>query len=521
MAINYTYEDFQTAAQNAGLLDQFSQSDLALAQTNPNAGMSILQYKIDYQNATTPEAKAAANAGAEAIRSSYGEYTGGVDGSGYYLNPMSPGSFTYDTAPEYTNPYAQTQQDSLDSILNYGDYTYNGVKPEYSNRYDSQIQDALDKVVNPGSFSYDAANDAIYQQYAKQYNREGQRATANALAEAAAATGGIPSSYAMTAAGQAGNYYASQLTDKIPELAQQAYQRYLGDYNMKQSALSALMSAEQSDYQKYLNDLSQYNTDRDFDYGTWVDRYGMLHSNLDAVNNLQQMDYNQYQDRLAQYNTDRNFAYGQYLDEIDSQTRERLEAWERAQQEFENNLNLGMLGAEYGDYSKLNTDFGINPNLTNVNNMALAGSGKYYGSSGNSGVTTYPAVYNGSTGSSTANTTTSSTGGGYNNGGLTDSQIREMQAYFGVTADGMWGANSTAASGGLTAQQAWAAYQANKEEGTGSSGQAENKRAQALQQAQRMLALGAKPDELYNYFVTQGFNDNEALLLMNQIGYKF
>lgn len=49
-------------------------------------------------------------------------------------------------------------------------------------------------------------------------------------------------------------------------------------------------------------------------------------------------------------------------------------------------------------------------------------------------------------------------GSGYNNGSLTADQIRQMQEYYGTTADGLWGANSSAASGGMTAEDAWNAY---------------------------------------------------------------
>lgn len=52
-----------------------------------------------------------------------------------------------------------------------------------------------------------------------------------------------------------------------------------------------------------------------------------------------------------------------------------------------------------------------------------------------------------------------STGSGYNNGGLSASQIKELQNYYGTTADGLWGSNSTAAAGGLSAQEAWNKYQ--------------------------------------------------------------
>ena len=47
---------------------------------------------------------------------------------------------------------------------------------------------------------------------------------------------------------------------------------------------------------------------------------------------------------------------------------------------------------------------------------------------------------------------------GYNNGGLTADQVRQMQEYYGTTADGLWGANSKAAAGGMSAAEAWNAY---------------------------------------------------------------
>ena len=74
MAQRFTYDEFQRELTNSGLGSEFSSADLKLAQQNPDAGMSILKYKRDYHNATTPEQRALANLGAEGIRSSYGNY---------------------------------------------------------------------------------------------------------------------------------------------------------------------------------------------------------------------------------------------------------------------------------------------------------------------------------------------------------------------------------------------------------------------------------------------------------------
>ena len=76
-----------------------------------------------------------------------------------------------------------------------------------------------------------------------------------------------------------------------------------------------------------------------------------------------------------------------------------------------------------------------------------------------------PSASGGSGGSGNASpgapsqTTPSTSSSGYDNGGLTAEQIKAMQRFYGTNADGMWGANSTAAAGGKTAADAWNAYQ--------------------------------------------------------------
>ena len=330
MANRYTYDDFQKAMQSSGLGGQFSDADLKLAQQNPDAGMSILKYKQDYKNAATDEARALANLGAEGIRSSYGGYTGGQRGANFYLDPLSPKDFQSSAAPTYKNNYADTVSGLLDKQLGYGSYSYGEAQPEYNNRYDATIQDLLGQIVNRKDFSYDPENDQLYSQYRKQYTREGQRATQDALGAAAAASGGIPSSYAVNAAAQAGDYYASQMTDKIPELYQLAYNKYMNDYNMKLSDLGAVQGAEQSDYDKFLNEMQQYNTNRAFDYQAWMDEYNRINNDLQTASGLEQLDYTKYLNDMNQFNTDRSFNYGQLLDEVNNQTARRSEAMNKA-----------------------------------------------------------------------------------------------------------------------------------------------------------------------------------------------
>lgn len=372
----FTYDQFQKAAQDSGLMGEFSPADLSLAQRNPDAGMSLLKYKQDYHAATTDEARALANLGAEGIRSSYGNYTGGDNGGSFYLDRLSPSSFDGGRAPTYENQYAGDIADLWEQQKNYGSYDYGEAAPVYNNRYDDTIQDLIQGILNREDFSYDPATDPLYQNYRKQYTREGQRATADTLGQAAAASGGIPSSYATTAAAQAGNYYAAQMTDKIPELYQLAYNQYLNDYNMQLSDLGVVQGAEQSDYDKYLNELNQYNTDRAFDYNAWLDEYNMTKDQLQTAQGLEQLDYTKYLNELQQFNTDREFNYGQLLDEIDSQTMERQEAVDNA-----------LRAAEYGDFSGLEA-LGITPSAQNLANFSRTASGSSGGGSSSTGGST-------------------------------------------------------------------------------------------------------------------------------------
>lgn len=396
MANRFTYDDFQRELNGSGLGGQFSQADLRLAQQNPDAGMSILKYKKDYASAATDEARALANLGAEQVRSSWGGYTGGQTGGSFHLDPISPNDFSFGPAPTYSSGWSSEVQDLYNKQKNRGDYAYSGTKPTYQNRYDPTIQDLLGQIVNRPDFSYDAQTDPLYSQYRKQYAREGQRATAEALGAAAAASGGLPSSYAATAAGQAGDYYAAQMADKIPELYQLAYNQYMNEHSMKLSDLAAVQGAEQSDYMKYLNDLGQYNTDRSFDYGVWSDAQKRAADGLQTAIGLEQMDYQKYLDRLGQYNTDRSFTYGQLLDEIGHQTQLRGEALDKAQlaagygdysflngmgintdnnaADWERQYNLAVLAAQYGDYSGLRA-LGVNPDANGLYQFNLAAGG--------------------------------------------------------------------------------------------------------------------------------------------------
>lgn len=346
--MNYTYEDFKKrlASGNYALSD----ADMKLAERNPDAAISILNYKDDYSKATTDEARALANMGAENIRRTQGGYTGGVDGSNFYLEAPTPSSFDSGSKPAYESKWTDKINDAYGKLSDYGSFSYDREAPVYSDKYADQRDELLNAITNRPAFEYDYKSDPSYLSYAKQYAREGKRATDDTLAAASAQSGGIASSYALTAANQARNYYASQLSDKIPELYQNAYDRYLKEYQQKQNELSALNTVSQIEYDRYLNDLSQYNTDRNLAYQQYQDDYSRLRNQLNDAQALDQLDYSKYRDDLSDYQNDRNFRYQQLLDTISNNQYEDEKNYSRAQDQ-----------ANFRDYTGLE-GYGFNMN---------------------------------------------------------------------------------------------------------------------------------------------------------------
>ena len=284
-----TYEELLDQIQGKG--QSWSQWDLETARKNPAFGASMLTYKQDWAEATDQAGRTAANQAAEALRRQYGSYLGGPDGSKYY-GLGGPGS--------YQSGYQDRISEILDEMDNYRDFDY-GAAPTYKNRYQETLDELLGQVQNYGPFTWSKEEDPAYSAYAKQYRREGQRATADAMAQAAALTGGQVSTAAATAASQAGDYYAGQLADVIPQLYENAYQRYLSDYSLLADQLGQVRQAEQLDYAKYLDELGQYNADRNLSYDQWLQGYNMLSGNLSAFQGQDQTEYGRLLDQI-EYN---------------------------------------------------------------------------------------------------------------------------------------------------------------------------------------------------------------------------
>lgn len=239
----FTQEDFDRASYGGSVYDQnyFTNDELRRAA----------------------EVRAAAEAGTtswddahryvEDIRKQYG-YSGDTNGGAYLPFGERSG-----------NGFSGQQGGGFS-----GSFSYDAA-PEYVSRYQDQINSLSQEILGRAPFSYDYNNDPNYQQYAESYTKNGQRAMQDTLGQMAARTGGLASSYAGSAAQQSYNNYMSDLAAKIPELYQLAYSMYQDEGDRKMDQLSMLQALENNDYARYNDLLSQYNNDRNFQYGAWRD----------------------------------------------------------------------------------------------------------------------------------------------------------------------------------------------------------------------------------------------------------
>ena len=362
----------------------------------------------------------AAHAGAEALRAKY-NYSGGADGSEY--NPWGDNRW-----------HSNTASNNNSRVESMEPFTYESA-PEYVNRYQTQIDDLMDEILNRPEFSYDPETDPRYAAFRKEYQREGQRATADTMGQYAAMTGGMPSTAATVAAQQAGDYYSAQMADRIPELYQLAYSMYQDEGDNMRLNMDMLTALEQGDYNKYLNLLSQYNTDRNFAYGVYSDDW----------NRNYQLD----RDDISDSRYDMEWNYGVNRDQISDQRYEDETAWNREQYtdetEYARALERAQTLAQAGDFSGYRalgySDQEI-ANLQNAYNRALAAQtlSRSGGSSGRS---------SGSSGSSKPRLTYAQTLQAIEDGRITDSVISAYDYYMG---DGAYEAAYGSESGGSDAE---------------------------------------------------------------------
>ena len=157
-------------------------------------------------------------------------------------------------------------------------------KPQgYNSKYGAQLDGILQQITNPEKFKFDFNGDEMFKYYADQYTQKGRQASMDAMGQAAALTGGYGNSYAQQVGNQAYDQYLMDLYAKGDQMRQEAYQRYQDDRADRYNQLNALGQADERDYGRYRDTVSDwerdrgyytdlYNNERNFDYGTYQDQ---------------------------------------------------------------------------------------------------------------------------------------------------------------------------------------------------------------------------------------------------------
>ena len=125
----------------------------------------------------------------------------------------------------------------------------------YQNPYQKQLDQLVSDYLG-SSFSYDQSRDPAAQAYRENYIQNGQRAMQDTMAQAAARTGGLASSYATQAGQQAYNSYMSDLNAQLAGLRQQAIDNYLSDQALQQNRINTVASLGQQAESSYYNRVS-------------------------------------------------------------------------------------------------------------------------------------------------------------------------------------------------------------------------------------------------------------------------
>ena len=168
------------------------------------------------------------------------------------------------------------------------------------------------------------------------------------LAAAASHAGGM-NSYAVTAAQQAGDYYNARLMEQIPELAQLAYEMYLGDYDRDLDRLELLQDRESEAYGRYQDELADWYAQLDAAYQQHRDSVADTKwlRNFDAVygaaeeSPAQEPEDTPLEDKAAEYLRANGYTEG----EINGMLSEAV--WNHQR---ENYLRTGSGAAEVSEY---------------------------------------------------------------------------------------------------------------------------------------------------------------------------
>lgn len=130
----------------------------------------------------------------------------------------------------------------------------------YTGAYDEEVRRLTEQILGRESFSYDPAEDELYKRQRDEYAYLGRRAMNDARGAAAGLSGGYDNSFAEAAGQQAYQNTLAQMADSLPELYQLALSAYETEGSRLSDALKTLTDADDTAYQRYRDDVSDYES---------------------------------------------------------------------------------------------------------------------------------------------------------------------------------------------------------------------------------------------------------------------
>ena len=207
--------------------------------------------------------------------------------------------------------YQSQYQGQIGELLNqYG-------SGKYESPYGGKIEEIYNQIMARPKFEYDFNVDPLYQQYKDQYIAQGNRAMQDAMASAAALTGGYGNSYATMAGQQAYQQHLAGLNNVIPELLDAAYGRYQDEGNALLQQMQILQGLDETAYGRYQDEaskiLQQMQILQGMDetaYGRYQDAANALLQQYQLLQGQEKTEYDRYRDETGDWYTDLEYLTG-------------------------------------------------------------------------------------------------------------------------------------------------------------------------------------------------------------------
>lgn len=252
---------------------------------------------------------------------------------------------------------------------------------------------------------------------------------------------------------QAVNNYQAQIeqTNKdTDELARQAYvAKMLGQKNLDQQLSAAGYAGGMADSQRIQTETNYENNLQDIENQRLevvaelerAIRDAQLTGDLQAAQELQAYLQSMQSSWMSYVQNQQALQNSNYWNQQQMQMNRQQVSAQQASQAYDRAMELLSMGIMPGD-----------------DVLGQAGISQQEAAAIRSTVLGQSGVQSAASGGTTAARSSARSGlRGYDNGSLSAEQVRQMQAYYGAAADGMWGRDSSSAAGGLSADEAWAA----------------------------------------------------------------